>query len=94
MEQVAEKMKVGGDTLVVEMSVDRGEGDVLLGSGGHCQSHILPEKEYLLHEEMTSWEEAEEACLGSGGHLTYISTEEEWENSIKPLVQQNTWHTC
>ena len=61
MEPVVERMEAG-DTLVVEVEVDSGEGQTLVGRGRPIKSYNLPDKEYVLHEQRESWDKAEETC--------------------------------
>ena len=76
MDQVASKMETG-DTLVVELVAEKGQGQVLVGPGRPSPSYILPEKEYFLYIEQKTWYLAEETCANEGGHLASISSEYE-----------------
>ena len=88
-----------GDTLVVELEVDNDDGEVIVGKQDPYQSSNLPSKEYVVHQERRTWEDAEESCAIAGGHLPSIHSGEQLDHlgSIIPwdhlddTVKQQVW---
>ena len=44
-----------------------------------------PEKRYQVFTEACSWEDAKKKCEAAGGHLAYITSEEDWAKVINAL---------
>ena len=44
-----------------------------------------PEKRYQVFTEACSWEDARKKCEAAGGHLAYITSEEDWAKVINAL---------
>ena len=63
------------DTLVIELEIENGV--VVIGKGGPTESFTLPLDQYVIHEDWTSWGEAEEVCVLDGGHLASIASQDE-----------------
>ena len=85
---LAESMR-DGETLVVEIASDLGQGELVVGQGSSFPGQLLPKGHLQLYVGLQlNWAAAESFCVTAGGHLASVHSEQELAELVEMMAEQ------